>query len=241
MGETGRHLLLAACLAIGLLASAACSRSTPTEPSETPPGSGPPTTGRLVVASDDWVLSDTAFGALPDDTARFARNLAAWLTGTPGQGRIHAYSDFFSYTGQQLASTLGGAGYTFTVGLATAFDLPTLSTFDAVMVGIPLLDAGQMDALSRYLDTGGRVYLHAGNGIDDPDLVPGTWNPLLSRFGIQLQRGFDGLLGPVTLASTHPLLEGVSRIYVNAGHPITGCCVVATAPAGSGLFAVSTN
>ena len=203
------------------------------------PGAGEPPGPRaiLVVSGDDWVLSDTAFSALPADTSRFAVNLARLLTdGSPG--RIHAYSDFFAYTGGQLRRTLEDEGHTFTVGVGLPFDLATLTQYDALLFGLPLPTPAQLDVLVQYLDGGGRVYLHAGNGIDQPNLVPDAWNPLLSRYGIELRTGFNNLIGQIPVAGTHSLLDGVATLYMNAGHPIAGCCVAATAAGGVTVIAV---
>lgn len=219
------------------LAAAGCAGDSPTDPSDDEPGSGGGgIQGRVVVSSDDWVLSDTAFSVLPADAPRFALNLARHLTG--GQGRIHAYSDFFAYTGGSLAQTLTGAGYTYTVGIGISFDLATLSGFDALFLGIPLLTSQQVDVVRQYIAAGGHVYIHAGNGISEPDLVPMTWNPLLAPYGFTLQTGFDNLIGVVPVVSTHPLFDGVGAVYFNAGHPISGCCVVATTNGGAGIVAV---
>jgi hypothetical protein len=191
----------------------------------------------VVVSGDDWVLSDTAFAALPADAKRLAENLARLLT-NGSAGRIHAYSDFFAYTGAELRRTLEAQGHTFTVSTTLSLDLPALRAFDALLLGLPLPTPQQLDALSQYVDEGGRVYLHGGNGIGQPRLVPDAWNPWLSRYGLQMETGFNGLRGAVTVVSSHALFDGVSRVYIDAGHPLSGCCAVATTSAGAALFAV---
>jgi len=193
--------------------------------------------GVVVLSGDDWALSDQAFSSLPTDTRNLALNLASLLA-RPG-GRIHAYSDFFAFTGAQLANTLNTAGYLYTVGVGINFDLATLSTFDAVFMGIPLPDPARLEVLKQYVARGGNVYIHAGNGLTDPDLVPNTWNPFLDAFGLRLGRGFNNLVGNIPVVSTHPLFAGVSSVYMQAGHPITGCCSIASSTAGASLFALS--
>ena len=220
--------LPAAVLAIGLLLAPMLASAQNASP------------GILVVSNDDWVLSDQAFAALPTDTSNLAVNLARLLA--PRGGHIHAFSDFFAFTGVQLANTLRAAGFTYTVGVGIPFDLPTLSTFDAVLVGLPLPSPAQLEVLRQYVEGGGSLYIHAGNGISQPDLVPNTWNPLLDAFGLRLGRGFNGNRGNIGVVSSHPLLAGVSRVFIDQGHPITGCCIVATSSTnGAGLFAAATT
>lgn len=205
------------------------------------------TTSRVVLSSDDWVFSDAGFNSLPTDTSTFAVNLATLLTGGASR-RIHAFSEFFAFTGSKLAEALGDAGFTYTVGTDISFDLVTLLDFDALLLGLggssgssglPLLSTAELDVLLQYVNAGRGVYIHAGNGISEPNRVPSTWNPFLQRYGFQLGTGFDGLNGDVSIVSVHPLFDGVSALHVRGGHPITGCCVVASSPTGENLFALS--
>ena len=240
-GFVARWLSIVLCGAVAA-GTIACGRSQPMEPADESGSGGPsgPAAGLIVVSGDDWVLSDTAFGALPGDTSRFTVNLARLLTnGAPG--RIHAYSDFFAYTGAQLRRTLEGEGHTFTVSTSITFDLATLRQYHALLLGLPLPTPAQLDVLSQYLDAGGRVYIHAGNGIDQPTLVPDAWNPLLSRYGIELRTGFNALIGQIPIVGSHSLLDGVAALYMNAGHPIAGCCAAATTTGGATVIAVASR
>ena len=197
--------------------------------------------GTIVLSNDDWVLSDTAFAGLPVDTAALATNLANLLTGGPS-GTIHAYSDFFAFTGAQLASTLSSAGYTYTTGTGISFDLATISSFDALLLGLPTLNPAELDVLEQYVNAGGSVYIHGGNGISDPNLIPNAWNPFLSKFGLGLEAtgGFNGLDGVTSIASSHPLFNRVNSVYISGGHFLSGCCTAATTqpPSQFSLFAV---
>jgi hypothetical protein len=193
--------------------------------------------GIIVLANDDWLLSDVAFNRLPVDTSNLVVNLGRLLA--PRTGRIHIYSDYFSLTGVQLATTLRNAGFTVTTSVNISFDVATLSTYDAVLLGVPFATPAQLQVLDQYVARGGNLYIHGGNGAAVPNLVPNTWNPLLTRYGLSFTTGFNGLLGNITVTSGYPLLNGVSRVYIDQGHPLGGCCVVARAPNGAGLFAVS--
>jgi len=193
--------------------------------------------GIVVLSNDDWVLSDTAFTRLPTATTNLTLNLARLLA--TRTRRIHAYSDYFSLTGARLSSTLNGAGYIFTSGLGISLDLATLSQYDAVFLGIPFPPASTLTVLQQYVAQGGNLYIHAGNGAATPNLVPDFWNPLLTRYGLSLGTGFNGLNGDIAVSSSHQVFNGVSAVFVNGGHPVTGCCVVARAPNGTALFAIS--
>ena len=131
----------------------------------------PPSPGIVVVATTIGCSSDQAFVALPTDTANLAVNLARLVTGGPG-GRIHAYSDYFSFAGTQLATTLQNAGYSYSVGIGIPFDLPTLSNYDALFMGIPLPSSAQLEVLRQDVARGGSVYIHGGNGTLSPIWFP---------------------------------------------------------------------
>lgn len=193
--------------------------------------------GSIVLSNDDWVLSDTGFAQRPVDTAKFANNLANLLVGNAGS--IHAYSDFFAFTGSSLATALTNSGHTYTTGTDIVFDLPTISAFDALFMGLPTPTASQIGVLVAYVNNGGSLYIHAGNGINDPSLVPNAWNPFLNQFGLSLGNTFNGLSGDIPIVSSHPLFDGVSALHIVQGHIIEGCCGVATATNGTTLFAVS--
>lgn len=197
----------------------------------------PTTTGIVVLASDDWILSDTAFTRLPGATATLAVNLARLLA--PRTGRIHAYSDYFSLTGARLSATLNSSGFIFTSGIGIPFDVATLSRYDAVFMGAPFPTPSQLTVLEQYVAQGGNLYVHAGNGLTNPGLVPDLWNPLLTRYGLTLGRAFNGLQGDIAVSSTYPTFSGVSALHVQGGHLITGCCVVARATNGTALVAMS--
>jgi hypothetical protein len=69
---------------------------------------------RIVVAHDEWTLSNSGFSATPASTAQFARNVADGFTGgQPGNFRV--WSNDFGLTGSQLSPTMTGAGHAWTV------------------------------------------------------------------------------------------------------------------------------
>ncbi len=65
--------------------------------------------GKIVVANDDWTLSNTGFIA-PNDPDVFATNVAAWFTGG-GTGSFLAYCNAHGLTESSLANAITGAGH----------------------------------------------------------------------------------------------------------------------------------
>ena len=115
--------------------------------------------GRIVVANDEWTLSNSGFFA-PNDPGIFATNVASWLGGA-GPRDFLAFSNNFGLTGSSLASAMTGAGHTWTVTTASAqFALANLQNFDGVFLGgnaPPGTLAGYSQILQDALNTGGDV------------------------------------------------------------------------------------
>jgi hypothetical protein len=88
--------------------------------------------GKIVVANDEWILSDSGTGA-PNDPGVFALNVANFFSGSTGS--FLAYSGNFGLVGNSLANTMTGAGYGWTVSTAAPFTLATLQNYNAVFLG----------------------------------------------------------------------------------------------------------
>ena len=175
---------------------------------------------------------------LPTDTANLAVNVARLVAGEPGAS-IHAYSDYFSFTGTQLANTLRTAGYTYTTGVGIPFDLATLSAYDAIVMGLPLPSSARLEVCTA-VRRARRQRLHS------------RWKPDLgARPGAQHLEPLPRGLRPPAWArvqrperqhrrrqQSHPAHRRFTGVHP-AGHPITGCCIVATSSNGVDLFAVS--
>lgn len=183
---------------------------------------------RVVIAADDWIFTDTGFSSLPTDTANFALNVAGFLTSESG-GLIHGYSDFQSLNQSSLANTLNNAGYTYTSGTGITFDLATLSAYDALLLGTPFLSAAELNVLTDYVSNGGGVYIHGGLGLSNPGGTATAWNAFLSQYGLAFGSTLDSRVGNISITSSDPLFSGVSALYMQAPHAVTGCCAVATA------------
>jgi hypothetical protein len=205
-------------------------------------GSAAPVPGTVIVDNDEWTLSDAGFGEAPD-AATFALNVANILA--PGGGSLLAYSDNFGFTGSDLASTLTGAGYSFSASVAAPFTLATLQQYKGVFVGGDNLDNS---VLAAYVAGGGNVYLAGGTGDDGAAGEAASWNPFLATVGLQLGSPYNGVEEVVPISSPAPLFAGVTGLYEDNGNPISLTAPVAgrnaqilvTDGSGDGLYAIST-
>jgi hypothetical protein len=185
--------------------------------------------GTIVVVNDEWPISDTGFASAPG-TATFVGNLVAEF-GT----RIHAYSTNFGLTGSALASAMTSEGATYTVGTGISFDLPTLSTYDAIFLGGTYLDSAQLTVLQSYAASGGSVYIMGGTGNGGPVAEAAAWNPFLALFGLAFAPTYNGVSGNISVAGD-PILDGVGQLFHSNGNSISGAAVVCCGELG--LFAV---
>jgi hypothetical protein len=164
--------------------------------------------GTIVVSNDEWELSDTGF-AQASSTGQFVQNLVAELG-----PKIHAYSNNFGFTGGSLASAMGAAGATYTTGAGIVFDLPTLSSYNAVFLGGTYLSAAQITTLEQYVANGGNVYIAGGTGVGGPAVEADAWNSFLGSFGLSFTSPYNGIAGNIPV-SGDPLFNGVSALYQN--------------------------
>jgi len=174
--------------------------------------------GTVFVNGDEWTLSNSGFGFAPD-TGQFVDNLVAEF-GTA----IHAYLTNFGYTGSSLAAAMSSAGATYTTGLGITFDLPTLLTYDAILLGGTFLNASEKTVLSSYVDGGGNVYISAGTG-GGAAAEAAAWNDFLAPFGIELGSNYAGSGNVTTTGDT--LFAGVSSLYIAGANPVVSgsfCC-----------------
>ena len=121
--------------------------------------------GRIVIAHDEWTLSNNGFQPGPD-AAQFARNVAGWFTGgQPGHFRV--WSGDFGLTESALSQTMTAAGHTWTISTLGTFQLSTLQQYDAVFIG-NYFDGINAAVLTQYVRAGGCVYVCAGNFVPLP-------------------------------------------------------------------------
>lgn len=197
--------------------------------------------GRIVVANDEWTLSDTGFVA-PSDGGIFAVRVAAWfMRGKPGN--FLAYSGNLGLVQSQLGAAMKAAGHTWTVSTTTPFTVTNLLSFDAVFVCGPVSGfAPNNQVLIEYVAAGGCVYLAGGTGQVDEATA---WSPFLSAYGLRFANGFNGISGHVPISSPHPIMQGIDTLYQLNGSSIIDLepanaanTIVATHSTGAGLYAV---
>jgi hypothetical protein len=194
-------------------------------------------TGKIVVANDDWSLSDSAFAA-PNDPGTFATNVASWFTGGR-PGKFHAYSDHFGLTGLSLASAMTGAGHSWTSGTTGfTFDLATLQEYDGIFL---LVAPADNNVLIDYVESGGNVYLaYSGDG----SRLDEQYSAFVNHFGLGLGVINNRVAGNVTINSAHPIFVGVDSLYNGNGSDIVDLAptdprqTIVVSQNGHGLYAV---
>jgi hypothetical protein len=168
--------------------------------------------GRIVVAFDDWTLSNQGFSLAPS-TPTFALNVANWFTGgAPGNFLVRSAN--FGLTQTALKQTMTGAGHTWTVSTAGTFDLALALQYDAIFVGGTAVSTS---VLTDYVNAGGNVYIFGGSGSLSEAT---TWNPFLNVFGLSYSSGYVGTGGVSPISSSHPVLAGVTGLYHNSGSAV---------------------
>lgn len=206
----------------------------------------PALAGRIVLANDEWTLSNSGYTS-PNDPAQFALNVADWFTGG-GSGSFLAFSNNFGLTGSSLAGTMTGAGHSWTVTtLATQFTLANLSTFDGVYLGgnaPPGTLAAYSQILTDYVNAGGNVYLMGGTGAGGAGAEAARWNTFLGNFGLQFASFYQGTAGSIAISSPHPIFASVDHLFQNNGQDTLDIAVadprsaVLVTVGGHGLYAV---
>ena len=167
--------------------------------------------GRIVVAHDEWTLSNAGFSAAPS-TTQFVQNVASWFSGGLA-GNFRAWSSNFGLNQSSLAAAITSAGHSWSVSTAGSFDLATLQQYDGVfLVGTPVNAA----VLTSYVQGGGNVYMAAGTTGQDRNLI----NPFLANFGLQIGP-LNGWVETYAISSPHPIFAGVSSLYHASGHSIS--------------------
>ena len=190
--------------------------------------------GRIIVANDDWTLSDTGFTP-PNDPGTFAQNVASWFTGG-NPGKFLVFSDHFGLTGTMLADAMTAAGHTWIVDTSVPFNLCTLTSYDGVFLGVTPADN---NVLIDYVNVGGNVYVFGGGSTE-----PAKWNTFLQYFGLQFGNVINGLIGNIPINSSYPLFAGVDYLYHVNGTPVIDLAPtdpknqVLVTYQGEGLFAI---
>lgn len=201
--------------------------------------SGTAHAGKIVLANDEWTLSNTGY-ASPNDPGVFATNVASWFTGG-GTGSFLAYSSNFGLNQSSLATSMTSAGHAWTVSTAVTFDLATLQGYDGVFLAG---DAADNTVLTNYVNSGGNVYLAGGTGVGGALAEANRWNPFLNAFGLGFGTTYNGVGGNIAISSPHPIFSSVDFLYQNNGNDALDVAAldpqsqVLISQGGHGLYAV---
>ncbi len=173
--------------------------------------------GKIVLANDEWTLSDFAYGNInnTDKPDQFAKNVVSWFDGSLSGGNLLAYSSNFGLTGTNLRNSITTAGNTWTVSTAITFDLATLSTYNAVFLAGNVADN---NVLIQYVNSGGNVYLAGGTGLVGAASEAAQWNTFLNAFGLGFDTSYNGVNGHIITNSTHPIFNNVTSLYQSNGN-----------------------
>ena len=211
--------------------------------------------GKIVVTNDEWQLSNQGFSATQSGSMQFALNVAQWFSGSSNQGSFLVYSTNFGLDPSQattLASTMQGAGYTWTSYTAIpgfVFNLATLKSYQGVFLACP--EIPDNNVLIDYVTSGGNVYLEGGTGDCDggPDVEAETWNTFLNAFGLAFDgTGYNGVGGSIPIFNplNSPVLNNVSALFEDNGNNILDLgsnpsAQIIDSYNGDGLYAVFYN
>ncbi len=191
--------------------------------------------GRIVVANDEWTLSDSGFFS-PNDPTKFAQNVGAWF----GGGTFLVYSNNFGLTGGSLATAMISASYGWDVSTDPS-KLNNLSAYSGIFVAGTAVDN---NLLIDYVNAGGDVYLAGGTGVGGSVAEAAQWNTFLNAFGLGFGSSYNGVGGDVAISSPHPIFSGVDSLYQNNGNDALDILVsdplgqVLVSSNGHGLYAV---
>jgi hypothetical protein len=169
--------------------------------------------GKIVLANDDWTLSDRVM-SVDGDSAVFASNVASWFSGNTHQFLV--YSNNFGLNGTLLSDLMVSEGYGWNVTTNINGDLSSLLAYDGVFLMGNALPA---DVLIDYVNAGGNVYIGGGTGrawTSSADL----WNGFLNQFGLGFSSALNSIRGDVDVNNSDELFAGVSDLYQRCGNDI---------------------
>jgi hypothetical protein len=173
--------------------------------------------GRVVLNNDEWTFTDYGFSMATPSTMTFATNLASFMNIDGGACNLLVYSSNFGLTGSALNGALTGAGCSVTYSTG-AFDLPTLSAFDGVLLG-GMQFGYNAATLTSYVNGGHSAYIAAGTAsIGNED---SAWDAFTHEFGLDFGPSYNGITGTLPIIGGDPLLAGVSQLYFNNGNTVS--------------------
>ncbi len=198
--------------------------------------------GKIVLANDEWQLTDYGFTVNAiNDPAQYALNVADWFTGG-GSGNFLVYSTNFGLVGSTLSTTMTNAGHGWTIDSGATFTVANLLNYDGVFLAG---DDADNTVLTDYVNAGGNVYLAGGTGWGGAVAEADRWNTFLGDFGLGFGASYNGVSGNIAINSAHPIFNNVDHLYQNNGNDALDIdvldpngVVLVTDGSGRGLYAV---
>lgn len=169
--------------------------------------------GRIVVANDEWTLSNQGFNFAGQSVQQFVSNVIGYFG---GPGDYLAIATNFGLTQGLLKDAVEATGSTWTV-VPTAPSLDEMLEYDGVFsAGVPGGVTSQL--MTAYVNAGGHLYIAGGAAAGGEVQL---WNGVLHMHGLSFQAGFNGVGGIIDVSSAdHPVLAGVQQLYQNNGSSI---------------------
>ena len=193
--------------------------------------------GVVFINNDEWTFLEQGFINAPD-ARLFVKNMAAFFS-RGKSGKFHLFSGWLGDL--SLTTAFSDAGHTLTRGFSIPFDLPTLMTFDGVLVGG---DAVDNTVLVDYVNAGGNVYIAGGTGIVSAAAEAARWDSFLNPFGFQFEPIYNGIDGNIVINTTHPIFHSIGSLFMSNGSSITDLAPsdprneILVSSGGQGLWAI---
>ena len=150
---------------------------------------------KIVLANDEWTLSDNYWETGTTDPGVFVTNVASWFT-DGSTGSFLAYSSNFGLTGSQLSNAMTTAGHSWTVSTSVSFDLATLNSYDGIFLAGNVADNS---VLIDYVNNGGNVYLAGGTGWGGAAAEAAQWNTFLNNYNLGFGTSYNGVAGILSI------------------------------------------
>ena len=169
------------------------------------------TYGKIVVCNDEWPFSNAGFANAPDTTT-YLHNILGWFT-SKSAGKFLQNSAGIGYQ-TTFQQSVESAGHQLVIDASENMDAQhLLATYDGVFLAG---NAANNQDLIDYVNGGGCVYVAAGTRGDGQDAE--LWNTFLGQFGLSIENANNHISGNQDINSSHPILQGVSKLYMEGGN-----------------------
>lgn len=179
----------------------------------------------VIVAGDEWLLSNQAFVQNPSNAREFAINVASSLSGI--EYLIIEDANLTRPYGTEFQSVLSALGKNLTVNPGEPFSSELLEGVDAIFLAGNVGSGAGMNAdiLNTFVLGGGDVYLSLATGnFESAAAEANAWNPFLNQFGLTADSSFFPSKSTLNISTTkdgHLLENNVESLTWGFGQEIT--------------------